>query len=155
MRAQAAIEYLLVSSVALLIIVPSIFFVLMYSQNQSRDFESSQILRIGDRMALTTQTVYNGGKGTRSTVTETFPEGIVNITFVWDSGLQVGEYLVYYDPEFTGDPQIYGFVVGVPVALDTDDTFWGAGQRRIRFDVLENLSAMNPYERLYVNVTVI
>lgn len=156
MRAQAATEYILVSSVALIIIVPSIFFFYQYSQNQAQTFESSQVLRIGDRLALTTQTVYNGGLGTRSTLTERFPPGILNITFINQSGIVGGEYLISYDPAMSGTPQVYGFPVNVPVFIDTPNTEWGEGQRRIRLDVLENSSPLvEPNFRFYVNVTVV
>lgn len=149
MRGQAATEYLLVSSVALIIILPSIFFFYQFSQSQATTFESSQVLRVGDRLALATQTVYNGGVGTRTTLTERFPPGIVNITFMSEPPSPIGEYFIYYDPGRSGDPMIYGFPVNVPVYLDTENTEWGEGQRVIRLDVLRDMSG-----EFYVNVTV-
>lgn len=160
MRAQAATEYILVSSIAFLVIVPSTFFFFQFSQSQNRAFESTQILRIGDRLALTTQTVFNGGLGTRTTITDRFPEGIINITFepapddAFGNPVPGGEYVIYYDPEFSGQPLIYGFPVNVPVSLDTASIEWGAGQRQLRFDVLQDPAAPID-ERFYVNLTVI
>ena len=155
MRGQAATEYILVSSVALLIIVPSVFFFYQFSQSQSEAYESSQILRVGDRLALTTQTVFNGGLGTRTTLTERFPVGLVNITFIEEPAQPGGEYFIYYDPGWSGDPMVYGFPVNVPVEIDTAGSEWGEGQRRIRLDVLENPGAgAGDPDRFYVRVTV-
>lgn len=154
MRGQAATEYILVSSVAMLIIVPSVFFFYQFSQSQTQAYDSSQVLRIGDRLALTTQTVFNGGLGTRTTITDRFPRGLINITF--DSHAPPrsgGEYTIYYDPDGTGRPIIYGFPVNVPVFLDTEATLWGEGQRRIKLEVQRNDSAGAP-EPFFVNVTV-
>lgn len=151
MRGQAATEYILVSATALLIVVPSIFFFYQFSQNQANSFESSQILRIGDRLALNTQTVFNGGLNTRTTLTEQFPEGLVNITFFDNPSAPGGEYFIYFDPTYSGEPTIYGFPVNVPVSLDTENSLWGEGQRRIRLDVLDNDTNPGQY---YVNVTV-
>lgn len=151
MRGQAATEYILVSSVALLIIVPSVFFFYQFGQSQTQAYDSSQVLRIGDRLALTTQTVFNGGLGTRTTITDRFPRGLINITF--ESGPSPGgEYTVYYDPDGSGRPIIYGFPVNVPVFLDTEATIWGEGQRRIRLEVQRNDT--NADEPFFVNVTV-
>lgn len=157
MRGQAATEYILISSVAMLIIVPSVFFFYQFSQGQAQAYESSQILRIGDRLALTTQTVYNGGLGTRTTITDRFPSGLINITFTSHApGFGVGgEYTIYYDPDFSGRPLIYGFPVNVPVFIDTASIVWGEGQRRIRLDVQENSTAPpGSPNRFFVNVTV-
>lgn len=154
MRGQAATEYILISSVALLIIVPSVFFFYQFGQSQTQAYDSSQVLRIGDRLALTTQTVFNGGLGTRTTITDRFPRGLINITFEPHppGGGVGGEYTIYYDPDFSGRPLVYGFPVNVPVELDTDSILWGEGQRRIRFDVQDS-NVPGP-DRFFVNVTV-
>lgn len=152
MRGQSATEYILVSSVAMLIIVPSVFFFYQFSQSQTQAYDSSQVLRIGDRLALNTQTVFNGGLGSRTTITDRFPRGIVNITFDSDPLRSGGEYTIYYDPDGSGRELIYGFPVNVPVFLDTEATLWGEGQRRIRLEVQRNTT--NTVEPFFVNVTV-
>lgn len=154
MRAQAATEYLLVSSTILIIVIPAIFFFLRFSQMQVQSFDSSQVLRLGDQLALVTQNAYDGGENTRTTLSEQFPDGIDNITFVWNSTLVQGEYIIRYDPSHSGSPYVYGFPVNVPVHLDSAHTQWGKGQRTLRLDVLDNATAP-PDRRLYVNLTVI
>lgn len=153
MRGQAATEYVLITSMVLLIVLPAIFFFLHYSQTQSQMFQSSQVLRLGNQLVQATYAVYDGGSNTRTTLSEQFPSGLDNITFIWNSTLVVGEYILRYDPTHSGDPYVYGFPVNVPVYLNSSAVYWGSGQRNLRFDALSNASAPSG-QQLYVNLTV-
>lgn len=141
-------EYILVASAVLLIVLPSLAIFYDFGQSQTRSFESSQVVALGSRLALETQIVYNGGLGTRITLTEQFPRGIINISYINDS--RGREYVIYYDPENSANPQIYGFPVTVPAHIDVDAIAWGQGQRMIRLDTLRN----DTTGEFYVNVSI-
>jgi hypothetical protein len=152
-KAQAAVEYLMVSGMMLLIIVPSIFAFMQYSNNQAREVETNQIFRLGSRLAIEAQTVYYGGKDSKSTIEEQFPGVLKNITYVplYDGGNFIGGELVFYikDSRGTGAPSSLSFFVPLNVSLNSEQTKWGAGRRIMIFTAREDNN-----RNLYVHLNI-
>ncbi|MFT4309106.1 MAG: hypothetical protein ACMXYL_01315 [Candidatus Woesearchaeota archaeon] len=152
-RGQASVEYLMVSGMMLIVIVPAILAFVQYSNTQTREVESNQILRLGSRLAIETQQVYYGGKGSKSTIEEQVPGILINITYypLYDAGRFIGgEYVLYTRGYRYDGVSSIGFHVPVNVSLDTDNVAWGPGRRTMIFTTMED-SNRNLY--VHLNIT--
>ena len=148
-RGQASMEYLMMMSLLLLIILPAITMFMQYANERKAEVEEAQIFTLGTKLMLSTQEVYYQGEGSRITLKGYCPERLVNITFHAYDDQPGGEYIVYLTSA-RGVLSDIGFPVSVPVALDALHTRWGAGMREIRLDTLRNTTS----GELYVNVTI-
>ena len=151
-RGQASVEYLMVSGMMLLIIVPSVFAFMQYSNSQTREVESNQIFRLGSRLAIETQTVYYGGKDSKSTIEEQFPGLLKNITYipVFDAGeFRGGEFVFYIKSSQDDNPSSLSFYVPVNVSFNSEDVNWNQGRKRLIFTAREDNN-----RNLYVHLNI-
>ncbi len=149
-KAQYSVEYLMVTGLTFLILIPALFLFYQFSHSQSLEIEQNQILRLGSRMSIYAQEAYNQGLDTKLTLQEQFPSVLKNITFDrYSSGLG-GEFSFHLNPYYFPDEDIsIGFFVPVNVSIDTENIIWGSGLRTVVFKTLEDTDG-----NLYVNVSV-
>ncbi len=149
-KAQYSVEYLMVTGLAFLILVPALFLFYQFSTSQSVEIEQNQILRLGSRMSIYAQEAYNQGLDTKLTLQEQFPGILKNITFDrYNTGLG-GEFSFHLYPRYFSNEDIsIGFFVPVNVSIDTENIIWGPGLRTIIFKTLEDTNG-----NLYVNVSI-
>jgi len=153
-KGQASVEYLMVSGMMLLIIVPSVFAFMQYSNSQTREVESNQIFRLGSRLAIETQTVYYGGKDSKSTIEEQFPGLLKNITYVpiynpSNGDFIGGEFVFYIKSSQFDNPSSLSFFVPVNVSFNSEAVYWGAGRKRLIFTAREDTN-----RNLYVHLNI-
>ena len=150
-RGQASSEYLIVSSLTLLIVIPAVFAFFQYSNQKTLQIEENQIMSLGSRITIDAQKVFNGGQGTKITLTDRFPAILDTITFVPKSPGPGGEFVIYYEAQQSSvGPLSVGFPVYFDVALNSTGTNWGQGLRNIVFVAQQNSTGPN----LYVNVSI-
>jgi len=151
-RGQASSEYLIVSSLTLLIVIPAVFAFFQYSNQKTTQIQENQIMVVGNDMAIAAKNTYFGGMDYKTTINERFPSILNNITFIpFGGGKPGGEFVVYYEGQQrnTGALSI-GYPVNFNVSMDSNKILWGQGLRSIVFTGQED-SAGN----LFVNVTII
>jgi hypothetical protein len=139
-RGQASVEYLMVSAMMLLIIIPAVFAFMQYSKSQTREVETNQIFRLGSRLAIETQTVYYGGRETKSTIEDQFPGLLRNITYVplYNGGDFIGGEFVFYITSYSGlSYSSLSFFVPVNVSFNSSAVNWGQGRKRMIFTARE------------------
>ena len=83
-RVQASIEYLIVFSLAFIVLLPMIYMFHSYSTKSSEQIVTSNIAVIGNDVVNAAESVYYMGRGSRLTLDETMPEGITNIYLISD-----------------------------------------------------------------------
>ncbi|MDD5086151.1 MAG: hypothetical protein PHV16_00175 [Candidatus Nanoarchaeia archaeon] len=83
-RGQAAVEYLLVGALLVLVILPTIYFFYSYSHSSQEEIKKGQITKVGNDLVDITEQVYYLGYPSKVTVESTMPEGIVGIE-VWEN----------------------------------------------------------------------
>lgn len=150
-RGQASSEYLIVSSLTLLIVIPAVFAFFQYSNQKTLQIEENQIMSLGTRMSIQAKNAYFGGQDTKITLNERFPAIMDNITFVRYGSKPGGEFVIYYESQQSSiGPLSVGFPVNVNVYLDTKGTQWGQGLRSLVFVTQVNQSD----NTLFVNMTV-
>ena len=116
MKAQSAIEYLMIIAIALGIIVPTTYLFFRYTSESNVEVVYSQINQIGRQIMDTAETVYFSGKGSKIILEVNMPKGINDIYVLADRELvfkifsEIGDNeLVFFPPanipitEGTGD----------------------------------------------------
>ncbi len=149
-KAQYSVEYLMVTGLAFLILVPALFLFYQFSHSQSIEIEQNQILRLGSRMSIYAQEAYNQGLDTKLTLQEQFPGILKNITFDRYNNDIGGEFSFHLYPQYFPNEDIsIGFFVPANVSIDTENIIWGPGLRTVVFKTLEDANG-----NLYVNVSI-
>ena len=95
-RVQASIEYLIVFSLAFVVLLPMVYMFHSYSIKSSEQIETSNIAVIGNDIVNAAESAYYMGRGSRLTLEETMPEGITNITVLKDWSKGINEFVLEY-----------------------------------------------------------
>src|SRR4030042_6530915 len=97
LRAQAAMEYLMVIALVTALIIPATFIFYRYSQGSNERIKSGQIEKMGNDIIDSAETIYYLGYPSRQEIDEQMPEGVYNITIFndWNAEPKVNE-LVFY-----------------------------------------------------------
>ena len=80
MKGQASFEYLLVVAIVFITAVPATYFLVSYSQDSNEEIAVSQFEDIGHALISQAESVFYAGKGSKSTLTLNFPEGLEAVT---------------------------------------------------------------------------
>ncbi len=109
-RGQIAMEYLLVTGFAFLLLLPIIIIAYQQSATYVDDVTSAQIQKVGNEIINAANTVYYSGPPTKKTVRVYFPKNIYSVEFkntaiVFTAQGQGGayEYAVVADTNMTGN----------------------------------------------------
>lgn len=149
-KAQYSVEYLMVTGLTFLILIPALFLFYQFSNSQSVEIEQNQILRLGSRMTIYAQEAYTQGLDTKLTLQEQFPSILKNITFYNYPDGNGGEFVFHLYPRYFPDEDIsIGFYSPYNVSIDAENIIWGPGLRNIIFKTLEDSNGL-----LYVNVSI-
>lgn len=86
---QASLEYLLVFTMAFVIMLPMLYLFYDYSTKSSELITSADLAIIGNDIINAAESVYYMGRGSRLVLDTTFPDGLLNITILsdWDAGV--------------------------------------------------------------------
>jgi len=101
-KAQSALEYLMIIAISLGIIIPTAFLFFKYSSDTNYLVLSSQIDQIGRSMKDTAEIVYFSGEGSKLTIEVNMPKEINNISIVgnreivFDTVMSLGETEMVY-----------------------------------------------------------
>ena len=77
-KAQVGVEYLMVFSFALIVILPVIYYFFLYSEGPATEMSIQQALLVGRRVVDNAEVVYSLGEGTRTTIRTYVPTTVVN-----------------------------------------------------------------------------
>jgi hypothetical protein len=83
-RGQAATEYILVSSLILIIFIPATILFLVNIRNSNENLAISKLNKIGNDIVDNAVEVYYQGEPAKITLKESLPDGIVNMTLLKD-----------------------------------------------------------------------
>jgi len=93
-RSQAATEQIAVIAMISLIIIPTAFIFMSYSQKSQEDLKNGMINRLGRNVVDTAETVYYYGPPSRSTLLESMPDNVRNISILNDTNKGAFELLI-------------------------------------------------------------
>ena len=80
MKAQSAMETIILATVLLLMTVPAAFLIISVAKSSQHEIRQGQISKIGNDIISTSEKVYYQGTPSKITLEEAFPEGITNIS---------------------------------------------------------------------------
>ncbi len=80
MRGQASVEYILVVSFALLMIVPATFIFYQYSADTKVSLVGSQVYKLGSELIVSAELMYAVGEQSWQTLDVTFPASVSKMT---------------------------------------------------------------------------
>jgi uncharacterized protein (UPF0333 family) len=83
-RGQAAMEYLLVASLILLVFVPSTILFFTNIKKSTDDLAVAKIYKVGNEIVNTATEVYYQGEPAKITLKESMPDGLLNISLIQD-----------------------------------------------------------------------
>jgi len=105
MKAQSAIEYLMIIALTLGIIVPTTYLFFRYTSESNVEVVYSQVNQIGKTIIDTAETVYFSGKGSKIVLELNMPEGMSDIYILANRELvfkifsEIGDNeLVFFSP---------------------------------------------------------
>ena len=89
MKAQAAMEYLLVAALILIVVIPATYLFFNYSQRSSGQIKEGRVTKMGSDIVNNAETIYYLGEPSRIVLTETMPEGVdeLRIDSDWEQGV--------------------------------------------------------------------
>ena len=95
-KGQAATEYILVSSLILIIFIPATILFLINIRNSNDDLAISKLNKIGNDIVDNAVEVFYQGEPAKITMKESLPAGIVNMTILkdWSSSVNQMVFLV-------------------------------------------------------------
>ncbi|MEM4755665.1 MAG: hypothetical protein QW594_00875 [Candidatus Woesearchaeota archaeon] len=135
MKAQFALEHLLVVGIGLLVLVPGIYFFYSNSLSQTNELQHAQLYHLGNTMKNEAESLYVLGPPSKSTLIVSFPEGIENISIndqeelIFTLKNDLGQMVFLVDVPING---IYYETLGQPCSK----TCFQPGQHQIIFIAL-------------------
>ncbi len=106
-KAQAAMEYLMITAVALVIIIPTVYLIYDYATSAGKEVTTAQVGKIGNTISQEAEKVYYLGKPSKTTIKVNMPANVFNITVVGNTELVF----------FVGDPYSYEEIV-IPLNIN-------------------------------------
>lgn len=137
MKAQAAMEYLLVIALVTALIIPASYVFYRYAQSSSERVNIGQIEKMGNDIIDTAETIYYLGAPSRQDLDEQMPEGVYNITIFnnWAVEPKLNE-LVFYT-RFGGKLSEKVFFSRVNINGSFSKLDWAPGAKVIRVEAIE------------------
>ncbi len=162
-RAQYAMEYLMVTGFAILLLLPAVYILFDYSSSAQKDISKSQINEIGSTLIGVAEDVYYYGKGSKLTVDVTMPDGIRQVLIHCsypknDAGDAPNQALFFARCELifeTKDDSEIVFSPRIPILSETllpgnsgtsefytytfPDSFYSAGKKKITLEAKQDV----------------
>ncbi|HII29499.1 TPA: hypothetical protein HA317_00350 [Candidatus Woesearchaeota archaeon] len=140
MRGQASFEYIAVTALILLMIVPATYLFYNYSLTSEAQIVEKRIAKVGRDIVNTAEMVYYMGEPAMIVIDEQMPGGVINISVIKDWGVGINE-LVFYTM-FSGELSEHVFVSRVNINGSFDASAMSAGVKHIR---IEAKSGVQPF----------
>ena len=99
-KSQASLEYLLIISLTLGIIVPTTYMFYNYSKASSQELVDAQLVKLGRTLIDTSETIFYTGEGSKTVLEINVPDNVVNVQ-IFD-----GRELVFNITTNFGDEEI-------------------------------------------------
>jgi hypothetical protein len=108
-RGQAAMEFVLVAAIVLLIFVPSTFIFMKNIRSSNDELALSKIDRMARLIINTAETVYYEGPPSKRTITGDFPEGIAEMYILsnWSDPSLVNQLIFNYTASVPPQKLVY------------------------------------------------
>ncbi len=142
-KSQASVEFVLVFSLAFLILLPILYVFHNYTVTANEQMATNMINILGNDIVSYAESTFYMGKPARLTMEGVVPEHVENITIISDWDNSVNEIVFKMN-----DGQELGFFSEVNINGTIDPEDITAGQKEIMFE------AMNNSEYDYVNITI-
>jgi len=148
LRAQAAMEYLMVIALVTALIIPASYIFYKYSQGSNERLKEGQIDKMGNDIIDAAETFYYLGYPSRQDLDEQMPEGVYNITIFnnWAAEPKINE-LVFYT-RFGGKQSEKVFFSRVNIKGNFSNRDWAPGAKVIRIAAVEGTPP-------YVNISFV
>ena len=135
MKAQSAIEYLMIIAIALGIIVPTTYLFFRYTSESNVEVVYSQINQIGRQIMDTAETVYFSGKGSKIILEVNMPKGVDDIYVLADRELVFKIFSEIGDNELVFFPQL-----NIPLTEGGDLTdIASSGLKKIKIEAVDGV----------------
>ncbi len=145
-RGQAAVEYMLITALVLIIFIPAILLFLYNIRVSNEELALSKLNKIGNDIISAAIRVYYQGEPAKTTLKETFPEGLINITIMKDWSLNPPINQLVFVVKRKGKPDEMVFNSEVNIAGDFTNTSYEG----IKTIILRAENNGTPY----VNITI-
>lgn len=132
-KSQASIEYIAVFSIAFVVLLPMVYMFQSYSAKSSEQIAQSDIAVIGNDIVNAAESVYYMGRGSRLTLEETMPQGIVNISLSrnWSGGVNELVFVLV-------DDNVMAFFCNVNINGSFDGSDFSPGLKSIVVEAKNN-----------------
>ena len=146
-KGQAATEYILVSSLILIIFIPATILFLINIRNSNDDLAISKLNKIGNDIVDNAVEVFYQGEPAKVTMKESLPAGIVNMTILKDWSSSVNQIVFLVSLKGKNNELVFDSDVNIDGSF-TKNQF----SRGIKNIVLEAKSTSNGVP--YVNISI-
>ncbi|MEM4268124.1 MAG: hypothetical protein QXK37_04825 [Candidatus Woesearchaeota archaeon] len=126
-KAQISMEFLLVFTFSLLLLLPAFYLMSNYIQDTSSSAVAYQVSQIGKIMVETAQTVHAHGKDARLVVEVEMPDYISGIKIINNNLVQI-DYL------FAGQENMYLSLSSVNITGEFVPADWSPGKKSFQID---------------------
>ncbi len=148
-KGQAAIEFLLVVALMLLVFVPTTFIFMKNTQKTNDKLAISKIDRLARLIINTAEIVYYEGPPSKRTIRGDFPSGISNINILseWDGPIIVNQLIINYTASDPDKEMVYDSKVNINGTFNLSDFSKG-----IKNIVLTSNRTSNGKSFVYINI---
>lgn len=145
MRAQSAMESIILAAALLLLTVPASFLILSFSKSSEAEISQNQINKVGTDISSISEKVYYQGYPSRITIKEIFPAGITRISIVknWADG----QNELVFMTSLNSEKSEISFPFKVNIAGEFPPESYGKGLKTIKIETVDNST---PYVRIAI-----
>jgi len=129
-RGQSSVEFLLIVSLALFLLIPALALFTDFIQKTSGDLVVSHVEEIGNTMVANVQTVYFYGPGAMIVLDVNMPENVVNMTIENDNFLII-------TVEIEGRTSDFLFYSDAPMQANISSTYYSPGLKHMKIEAIE------------------
>mgnify|MGYP001101391779 FL=1 len=128
-KAQSAIEYLMIIALTLGIIVPTSYLFFRYSSESNIQIVDAQLTEIGRTIIDTAESVYFSGTGSKIVLEINMPKSVYDVEILGNKELV---FRLFSEISATGESEVV-FFSSIPIAESGDLTsIAGSGMKKIR-----------------------
>lgn len=132
-KSQASLEYLIVFSLAFVLLLPMIYLFYEYSMQFSQQINTNAVAVIGNDIINAAESVFYMGRGSRLTLEVTMPDGVKNISILYNWDKNINEFVF----ELFDSTQM-AFFSNVNINGTFDKTAISQGLKNIRVEAVNN-----------------
>ena len=138
LKAQSALEYLMIIALTLGIIVPTAYLFFRYSSESNVQIVDAQIIQIGRSIIDTAQSVYFSGEGSKIVLEVNMPKNVDDVYILASRELV---FKIISEISGTGETEsVFFSSVNIPLTEGTGDLtdIAGSGLKRIRISARDD-----------------